>query len=990
MAAPVWITPPGELGTIVEGEFYQVKLGASNTVQYKFHSGRLPDGIVIRSNGTVEGYPSNKDYIQGVPVEVAVDTFNQFSVRATSQDGQVADRIFSLTVTGPDTPVIDTLPQSQLGAFFDGDTVNFQLTATDEDPGQTLTWSIVGGDFPAGLNLSSTGAITGYISPLPSQDGTPGYDVEAFDIGNFDFSTISVTKLYTFKAQVSDGTRTAEKEYSMLVVSRNQLTADTELLTADSFAPTATAGTANTLFTADGTPKRAPFMLTPAGDLGTFKHDNWFNYKFDGIDLDGDAIVYEITSDVAEGFDADGSGFDVKTFDVGDYELPPGLILDVNTGWFTGELPGLGVTTTEYNWAVRVKKKDDPLFVSDWVYFTMTIEGDVDKSITWPDADIGILETGQVSELDIIAQIGSGASVQYELKTDYPQSLPQGLQLNQNGLLIGRVSFETFMLDTGLTTFDIEHLFYDETTWHRKYTFTVRAFSNDGTIDTFKTFTLTIKPSSRIPYESLYVKALPNQTQREIYNDLVNNADDINPADVYRPSDYYFGVQRDIRMLIATGLNPSLETDYVEATSQNHFNNILRFGNLKTAQALNPDGTVRYEVVYIELTDKGVGIDPVSKRPAPVGQSIDLRSSNDWTNRLTVDAGEDYYITVDSGNYRATQHNDYIAYPNAIENMRTRLKTAIGEAILERLVLPEWMQSKQEDQSILGWTLAAPLVYCKPGKSKKIKYLLEQRTAIDLKLISFEVDRYILDNNLSKYYNKETGKYTVTQETTFDLYTLSISELDKSQQISATVDYAVDGIAFDAINNKVASDIVKLEYIDGVTDISQFTGDGIDVVWLQQTGLTGSTATTQTNDGWNLESANFGAVYDADGTPFSETTKINGYVEKYFAGSASVNQRGGVWNIKSVSGRLVCTFKQEIDLGATVRVTYLNGDYFYENRPSGGRTAPNYLRVDVSASTIGETFFDGGGTEFFANVDKYEYQDDEDKYIKFPQVGVFK
>jgi hypothetical protein len=990
MAVPVWITPPGNLGTIVEGEFYQVKLGAENAVTYKFHSGRLPDGIVIRSNGTVEGYPSNKDYIQGVPVEVAIDTYNQFSVRVTSIDGQVADRIFDLTVTGPDTPVIDTLPQSQLGAFYDGGNVNITLTATDEDPGQTLTWSIVSGDFPPGLVLAADGKISGYIEPLVAQDGNPGFDSTAFDIGTYDFGTRSISVTYMFTAQVSDGTRTSQKEYSMLVVSRNQLTADTDITTTDSYAPTADFGTADSLITADSTPQRVPFVTTPAGDLGTIKHDNWFNYKFDGLDLDGDAIVYEITSDVAEGFDADGSGFDVQSFDGGDYNLPPGLSLDTDTGWFTGTLPNLGATTNDYSWAVRVKKANDQTVVSDWVYFTLTIEGDIDKTLTWPDADLGILETGQVSEFDIKATVQSGASVQYELKSGYPQDLPQGIQLNKNGLLIGRVSFETFMLDTGLTTFDVAHLFYDETTWHRKYAFTVRAYSADGTIDTIKEFNIRIKPSSRIPYESLYVKALPNQTQREIYDELVNSADDINPADVYRPTDYYFGVQRDIRMLIATGLNPSLDTDYIEATSQNHYNNTLAFGDLKTARALNADGSVRYEVVYIELHDPNVGVNSVTGLPQAATQQIDLRSSNDWTNPLTVDAGQDYYITVDSGNYKASAHNDYIAYPNAIENMRNKLKIAIGEAVLERLVLPEWMQSKQEDNKILGWTLAAPLVYCKPGTSKKIKYLLEQRTNIDLKLISFEVDRYILDNNLSKYYDKTTGKYTLTAETSFDLGTLNVDELEKSTTVSATVDHAIDGIAFDSINNRTASDIVKLEYIPGVTDVTQFAGNGIDVIWLQQTGLTSSTETTQDNDGWNLESANFGSIFDADGVPFSESSKIDGYVEKYFAQSASVNQRGGVWNIKSVSGKLVCTFKQEIDLGATVRVIYNNANYFYEKRPSGGRTAPNYIIVSLLENDTGETYFDGGGTEFFASVDKYEYQDDEDKYIKFPQVGVFK
>ena len=104
--------------------------------------------------------------------------------------------------------------------------------------------------------------------------------------------------------------------------------------------------------------------------------------------------------------------------------------------------------------------------------------------------------------------------------------------------------------------------------------------------------------------------------------------------------------------------------------------------------------------------------------------------------------------------------------------MRERLKTDIGYLILERKVLPQWMQDKQTDDTIIGWTLAAPVVYCKPGKAEKIKYRLEQRVisdAYDVKLISFEVDRFILDNNLSRNFDKTSDKFTVTIETTFDV-----------------------------------------------------------------------------------------------------------------------------------------------------------------------------------------------------------------------------
>ena len=104
--------------------------------------------------------------------------------------------------------------------------------------------------------------------------------------------------------------------------------------------------------------------------------------------------------------------------------------------------------------------------------------------------------------------------------------------------------------------------------------------------------------------------------------------------------------------------------------------------------------------------------------------------------------------------------------------MRSRLTSQIGYQVLEREVLPDWMQDKQEDNSVLGWTLAVPVVYCKPGTSAKITYRLNQRVisdGYDIKTISFEIDRLILDNNLSKYYSPTGGSYVVTKETTFDV-----------------------------------------------------------------------------------------------------------------------------------------------------------------------------------------------------------------------------
>lgn len=771
MSAPVWITPPGDLGTVVEGEFYQVQLNAANTATYKYLSGVLPVGIRVTQNGVLEGNPKNYDYIQGVPIEVALDVTSKFVVRAISADGTVADRVFEMTVTGQDAPTINTLPASDLGSFFDGDKVNVQLTATDPDPQDVLTWSYQSGDLPAGVTITSDGRITGYIEPLASRTGTPGFDTSTvgFDTQPFDFRTVSEEKTYKFTVQVSDTKDVDLKTFTMYVASRNVVTADMDLLTADNYFSQETTTGLEQLVDASQTNLRRPAMLTQATELGTIKHDNYFSFQVLGKDFDGDVLEFQLVG----GFDSAVQGYDSVNWDSESANLPPGLTLDSASGWISGYIPQQASTTTNYTFGIFCRKRDNTGYVSqDTISFSVTIEGDIDSVITWPAANLGTIKTGEQSELDVIATISDGRPVQYELKQGLglKQNLPQGLRLNENGLLVGRVSFETLMFDTGLTTFDIENLYTNETTFENTYTFTARVFSADGVIDTYKTFTVTIAKDSFKPYENIFARALPTTAQRAIYESLIQNNDDIPSEDVYRPSDYAFGIQTDIRAVISSGLRPVPVSDYIEAMSKNFYNNTLRFGDFKTARALDSAGNVKYEVVYIELIDNKQGVNPTTKLSASPALRQDVRSdTTSWTNPFVSSQSNP---KVSAGHYLVSQANDYYVYPNSIENMRSRLTSEIGHEVLERKVLPDWMRDKQEDDTIIGWTLAAPIVYCKPGASVKIKYRLEQRVisaGYDVKKISFEIDRFILDNNLSKWFDKTTGKFTVTQETTFDL-----------------------------------------------------------------------------------------------------------------------------------------------------------------------------------------------------------------------------
>ena len=154
------------------------------------------------------------------------------------------------------------------------------------------------------------------------------------------------------------------------------------------------------------------------------------------------------------------------------------------------------------------------------------------------------------------------------------------------------------MFDTGTTTYDLATLQTKETTFETEYRFVARVFSTDGKINTYKQFIIKLTSDSLKPYDSIYAIALPNQTQREIYDSIIQNNDDIPQEDIYRQSDYAFGVQPDIRALIVSGLVAKNETDYISAMNRNFYNNTLTFGSFKTAIALNTDGTIKYELVY--------------------------------------------------------------------------------------------------------------------------------------------------------------------------------------------------------------------------------------------------------------------------------------------------------------------------------------------------------------------------------------------------------
>jgi len=117
--------------------------------------------------------------------------------------------------------------------------------------------------------------------------------------------------------------------------------------------------------------------------------------------------------------------------------------------------------------------------------FSLTITGAVEAEVTWDSPEnLGNIVNGAPSMFRVQATNRGGRTMKYRLKSGAYNSLPQGLQLQPSGDIVGRVSFDTFALDLGATTFDQSfainrNLASLGTTFDLTYVFTVNAYAED-------------------------------------------------------------------------------------------------------------------------------------------------------------------------------------------------------------------------------------------------------------------------------------------------------------------------------------------------------------------------------------------------------------------------------------------------------------------------------------------------------------------------------
>lgn len=822
MSQPSWITPAGSLGVVPEGIFYQIPIVATagvDDVYYRLIAGVLPAGIQITSDGYVQGIPKNSLIIQGAPTEVSRDITSQFAIRAYTQqviNGQyvvnrLADRTFTLTVTGNNVPTFVT-PAGNIGTYYDGSEIHTQILFSDPDIDDRVIVRLLSGQLPPGLLLSPTGTIAGIIKPLVGPPGTalPGFDITAKDVYPNDFTLRSTSKNYQFTLEVTDGKTSNTRTFEIFVYSKNSMSADTTDFTAD-----------NTFITADIVPTRTPILLNPPGDLGRIRADNYFAYKFNSIDFDGDAVEYVIS------LGEDGP----ETLG-----LPPGLTINPTTGWFYGYIPDQGATEYSYQFAVQVFKRDYPTIISGYYYFTITIIGNIETEVRWiTDSDLGTINNGAISTLAVEAINAGGRSLQYKLVPGSDSKLPQGLTLLPSGHIAGRVSFNTFALDGGTTTFDtnpLTRITPAPTTFDLTFSFDVDAYAPVTSQLGYSVESIKIsnggsgyvsQPTITISSPGSSVDAISATAGvATIVGGVITAIAVGNPGRGYSstPTITISGgggagavascqiiqstlvnsvsVIRRFTVMVNRAFNQPYETLYIKAMPPVQDRALL-------TQLLQNQDIIPQSILY-RADDVNFGIASNVIYPHAFGLAAatlddyvsSLYLNHYWKNlvlgeiktaRAVDSAGNVLYEVVYSEiidnlvNNSGTSvgksvklaypvfdnSNNEISevYPNSLINMRNQVIDTVGQV---SPALPLWMTSKQTNGTVLGFVPAWVMVYVLPGEANRVVYNINQQFTQRLNIIDFKVDRYELDRSQTHNWNSETDSWIPSppESTTFD------------------------------------------------------------------------------------------------------------------------------------------------------------------------------------------------------------------------------
>ena len=406
-----------------------------------------------------------------------------------------------------------------------------------------------------------------------------------------------------------------------------------------------------------------------------------------------DKVTLTATIPVSQFVPVTGSGgYGTKTWSINP-PLPEGLQFDTEIASIS-KAARLGNTTTQYSVTIL-----DAANYSSTGTFTLTILPFKGLEVPQPwetTGTIGTLVPGEISELYVKGNFST--STVYTNYSLVSGSLPNGLNLNRDGTISGNAQ-NISSATTGIST--------------SNFTIAITDTNNNNLLN--GEFSITINQTNSSTYTAFYAKPFLPLTKRNEFLNFIRNEEIFIPSLLYRPIDPNFAKQEELKLVIDFGVEQDFLTNYATYITTNFYRRKLSLGELKTVVAKNSDGTVRHELIYVDVIDKHVNSDKIS-----VPLEINF--------------------------------NDITYYPPSIPNMRARLAEYVSLTTVRN---PSFTNTVQEGESIKsGYISFVPLCFTLPGKSATIIRKINE-SGFKFNTIDFEIDRIIVENSLEQ----EGAKY---------------------------------------------------------------------------------------------------------------------------------------------------------------------------------------------------------------------------------------
>jgi len=621
-----------------------------------------------------------------------------------------------------------------------------------------------------------------------------GFDSFFYDIAIYDFATPTqvpkkLNRFYQFTVSVTDGDSISDRTFRIYVVGDDFLRTDNTIMQV---------GTG--IFTADNTHIRTPIWLTPS-DLGFRRANNYMTLFLDVIDpnsLTG-FTYYELLDTNDDGSESQlppGTSLDEQSGEVsGKVPYQPQVTKEykftVNAVRVTG-----GSTEraeTQKTFRVRLLGEVD----SNITWLTSNDLGDISANYI---STLSVKAETSVPDATLLYRLVDGR-LPPGLELAYDGEIIGKITSFGDTDNLGLTVFDSanFVLDGNTTSIDRGYTFTAEVRDHFGYsadrrTFTINVSDPDDKLYSNVYFKPLLKTEQRITYNEFITDPAifppellyrPNDPEFGLTKDikllvypgietklaeqyvaataLNTNRKNLKIADLKTAVAKDPGTNNVVYEVVYLELKDPYEKDGKVANRITIKNNYKILANTirttpndpnydTTSQSFIPIGLRGKPTQKIEADDEliiGTRNNDVSWRigsQASIGTRegnvLALYSRGSETNLFQRPIPENT-VRADSNAVLVSDPNKITKFVSNISNIRNELRK-LGRT--ERNFLPLWMRTAQEDSiQELGYVLALPLCFCKPGGAETIKAAINF-SEFDYRQFELDIDRFLIDS----------------------------------------------------------------------------------------------------------------------------------------------------------------------------------------------------------------------------------------------------